>query len=194
MRKAVFFDRDGVINIDYGFVGKIENYDLVQGVPQALHHLKELGFLLVLVTNQSGIARGKYTEADFFKVTQFLQENLRIADACFDGIYFCPHHPEAPLAQYRQECECRKPKPGMFKKAAIDLDIDLSQSIMVGDHATDLIAAKNAGISKLYLVGEHIKTEKELIEGCICYQDLSKMVQNLEIEKSNNKVLENNVI
>ena len=183
MRKAVFFDRDGVINIDYGFVGKIENYDLVQGVPQALHHLKELGFLLVLVTNQSGIARGKYTEADFFKVTQFLQENLRIADACFDGIYFCPPHPEAPLAQYRQECECRKPKPGMFKKAAIDLDIDLSQSIMVGDHATDLIAAKNAGISKLYLVGEHIKTEKELIEGCICYQDLSKMVQNLEIEK-----------
>ena len=74
-------------------------------------------------------------------------------------------------------------KPGMFKKAAIDLDIDLSQSIMVGDHATDLIAAKNAGISNLYLVGEHIKPEKDLIEGCICYKDLSEMVQNFEIEK-----------
>ncbi len=183
MRKAVFFDRDGVINIDYGFVGKIENYDLVPGVPQALHQLKELGYLLVLVTNQSGIARGKYTEADFFKVTQFLQENLRIADACFDGIYFCPHHPEAPLAQYRQECECRKPKPGMFKKAAQDLGIDLNKSIMVGDHATDLMAAKNAGISNLYLVGEHIKTEKEQVEGCICYKDLSEMVHNFESEK-----------
>mgnify|MGYP006326909433 FL=1 len=183
MRKAVFFDRDGVINIDYGFVGKIENYDLVQGVPQALHHLKELGFFLVLVADQSGVARGKYSDADFFNVTQYLLVYWWISDACFDGIYFCPHHPEAPLAQYRQDCECRKPKPGMFKKAAIDLDIDLSQSIMVGDHATDLIAAKNAGISKLYLVGEHIKTEKELIEGCFCYQDLSEMVQNLEIEK-----------
>ena len=177
MRKAVFFDRDGVINIDYGFVGKIENYDLVQGVPQALHHLKELGFLLVLVTNQSGIARGKYTEADFFKVTQFLQENLRIADACFDGIYFCPHHPEAPLAQYRQECECRKPKPGMFYSAERDLKIDLHYSVMIGDHATDLFAARRAGISSLFLIGEHLKEESPLCPEAVCYKTIGEVVE-----------------
>ena len=87
MRKAAFFDRDGVINIDYGFVGKIENYDLIEGVASSLKELKDMGYLLVLVTNQSGIARGKYTESDFFKVTSFMQANLSLYDACFDGIY-----------------------------------------------------------------------------------------------------------
>lgn len=176
MRKAAFFDRDGVINIDYGFVGKIENYDLVAGVANAMSKLKKQGYLLVLITNQSGIARGKYTEADFARVSSFMQANLALHDACFDGIYFCPHHPQAPLEQYRCECSCRKPKSGMFLKAAEDLNISLVDSIMIGDHATDLIAAKGAGIRDLYLVGEHIETEKELIKEARCFKNLEQMV------------------
>lgn len=172
MRKAAFFDRDGVINIDYGFVGLIENYDLIDGVADVLHALKEAGYLLILVTNQSGIARGKYTESDFFKVTSFMQANLSLKDACFDGVYFCPHHPNADLEQYRKDCECRKPKSGMFLKAASDLDIDLQSSVMFGDHASDLIAARDAGITSLFLVGEHISTEKDKISGIKCHKKL----------------------
>lgn len=182
MRKAAFFDRDGVINIDYGFVGKIENYDLIEGVASSLKELKDKGYLLVLVTNQSGIARGKYTESDFFKVTSFMQANLSLYDACFDGIYFCPHHPEAPIEKYRCVCECRKPKSGMFKSAAADLGIDLKSSIMIGDHASDLIAAKGAGISNLFLVGEHIETEKSKIPGAKCLKDLVQVVKMLKNE------------
>ena len=182
MRKAAFFDRDGVINIDYGFVGKIENYDLIEGVASSLKELKDMGYLLVLVTNQSGIARGKYTESDFFKVTSFMQANLYLYDDCFDGIYFCPHHPEAPIEKYRCTCECRKPKSGMFKSAAADLGIDLKSSIMIGDHASDLIAAKGAGISNLFLVGEHIETEKNKILDAKCLKDLVQVVKMLKNE------------
>ncbi|MGN1280544.1 MAG: D-glycero-beta-D-manno-heptose 1,7-bisphosphate 7-phosphatase [Succinivibrio sp.] len=183
MRKAAFFDRDGVINIDYGFVGLIENYDIKEGVASSLRKLRDMGYVLVLVTNQSGIARGKYTEADFHRVTAFMQANLSLYDACFDGIYFCPHHPQADLEKYRCQCECRKPKSGMFLKAASDLDIDLEHSVMIGDHASDLEAARGAGIEKLYLVGEHLEEESKKIGGIKALKDVSDVVSDLENEK-----------
>ena len=182
MNKAAFFDRDGVINIDYGFVGQIENYDIIDGVPQALKILKDLGYYLVLVTNQSGIARGKYTESDFFKVTSFMQANLSLSDACFDKVYFCPHHPNADLPQYRCECDCRKPKSGMFLQAQKELNLDMSQCLMFGDHASDLIAAKNAGISELYLLGTHLKEESPKIDEAKCFFTLIESVKKIKNE------------
>ena len=149
MNKAAFFDRDGVINIDYGFVGQIENYDLIDGVPQALCLLRELGYYLVLVTNQSGIARGKYTESDFFKVTSFMQSNLSLYNACFDKVYFCPHHPhkgyDGEIPELKIDCDCRKPRIGMLRKAAERFNIDLSQSWFIGDTTMDIQTGKNAG-------------------------------------------------
>lgn len=183
MRKAAFFDRDGVINIDYGFVGKIENYDIIDGVAQSLKSLRDLGYLLVLVTNQSGIARGKYTESDFYKVTAFMQANLALYDAQFDMICFCPHHPDAPIEKYRQVCHCRKPKPGMFLDAQKALDIDLEHSLMIGDHASDLIAASNAGIKECYLVGEHLESEKAKFSPLKLAKNLVQVVENLKNEK-----------
>ncbi|MGN0894276.1 MAG: D-glycero-beta-D-manno-heptose 1,7-bisphosphate 7-phosphatase [Succinivibrio sp.] len=183
MKKAVFFDRDGVINIDYGFVGQIENYDIVEGVAYSLRQLKDMGYVLVLVTNQSGIARGKYTEADFYKVTSFMQANLALHKACFDGIYFCPHHPQADLEKYRCDCDCRKPKSGMFLKAAAELDIDLDKSVMIGDHASDLEAARGAGIQRLYLVGEHIEEESKKISSIKALKDVRAVVLDLKNEK-----------
>jgi len=182
LRKAVFFDRDGVINIDYGFVGQIDKFDIIRGVPQALHSFKELGYLLILVTNQSGIARGRYTEADFHRVTAFMQANLSLYDACFDGIYFCPHHPNADLPQYRENCACRKPKSGMLIKAASDFNISLRDSILIGDHASDLIAGRNAGVTRLFLVGDHQESEKLKINDIICEQSLVNIVKILKNE------------
>ncbi|MGN0903016.1 MAG: HAD hydrolase-like protein, partial [Succinivibrio sp.] len=126
-----------------------------------------------------GVARGKYTEADFFKVTSFMQQNLALYDASFDGVYFCPHHPEAPLEKYRRVCECRKPKSGMFFKAAADLDIDLSASVMFGDHASDLEAASGAGIKNLYLTGEHLLTEGPKCPDARTFHLLSDAVNDL---------------
>ena len=177
MQKAVFLDRDGVINIDYGYIGQIERFDIIKGTALALKKFKDMGYLTVLVTNQSGIARGKYTYSDFLKVTSFMQANLPLYDACFDGIYCCPHHESANVEQYRVSCECRKPKPGMFYSAERDLKIDLHHSVMIGDHATDLFAARRAGISSLFLIGEHLKEESPLCPEAICYKTIGEVVE-----------------
>ena len=153
MQKAVFLDRDGVVNIDYGYIGQIERFDIIRGTAKALKKLKDMGYLTVLVTNQSGIARGKYTYSDFLKVSAFMQANLSLYDACFDGIYCCPHHDNALIEQYRVSCECRKPKPGMLLQAAKDLNIDLSNSYMIGDRKSDVLAGENACVKKSFLIG-----------------------------------------
>lgn len=152
-RPAVFLDRDGVINRDCGFVGDLARFEFLEGVPQALHSLRRQGFLLVLVTNQSGIARGFYSEADFFTICAYMQQVLRLHDAAFDQICYCPHHPQAQLLRYRKACGCRKPAPGMLLKAAETLDIELGTSVMIGDRLGDLQAAENAGVPLRILAG-----------------------------------------
>lgn len=179
MLKAVFLDRDGVINKDYGYVGTIEQFEFLPRVSWALAQLKAQGWKLILVTNQSGIARGMYTESDFHKLTAFMQEQLKASGAEFDGVYFCPHHPEAQVEGYRKDCDCRKPKPGMFLKAAKELGVGLEDSIMIGDHASDLIAAQSAGIQHLILVGEHVQKEAPKVPQAQVYRDLANCVEHL---------------
>ena len=177
MDKAVFFDRDGVINVDSGYVGKIEDFHFIEGVPEALYAIRMKGYRLILVTNQSGIGRGYYSEDDFWELCEDMQESLEYNYALFDAIYFCPHHPEATLESYRCDCECRKPKPGMFLQAKEDLNLNLSASIMIGDHAGDLIAARRAGVKKLLLVGEHIQEEQGKIDNIEVFDDLVAVVK-----------------
>lgn len=181
MHKAIFLDRDGVINKDYGYVGKISDFEFLPKVVTSLAKLKAQGWLLVLVTNQSGIARGMYTEADFWTLTEYMQGELAKEQAEFDKVYFCPHHPDAKVEAYRKECDCRKPKPGMFLQAARDLDLDLASSIMVGDHASDLVAASAAGIKKLVLVGEHLSTELLKCPQAESYTDLASFVEQVSV-------------
>ncbi|MCK0527441.1 D-glycero-beta-D-manno-heptose 1,7-bisphosphate 7-phosphatase [Anaerobiospirillum sp. NML120449] len=159
MHKAVFFDRDGVINRDHGYVGTLERFEFIPGVAEALAAIKKACYKTILVTNQSGIARGLYTVDDFDTVTEFMQGQLAMAGAAFDGVYFCPHHPNATVAKFRCDCSCRKPKPEMFLWARKEFDLDMENSVMVGDHASDLQAAQAAGVKRLVLVGEHIETE-----------------------------------
>jgi D-glycero-D-manno-heptose 1,7-bisphosphate phosphatase len=152
-RRAVFLDRDGVVNLDYGYVVRKEDFQFVPGVLEASRLLAERGFALVIASNQSGIGRGLYSEADFFALTAWVKEQFAAAGAPLAGVYYCPHHPTEATAAYRVECECRKPAPGMLLRAAHELSLDLSRSVMFGDKATDLNAARAAGVPHRILLG-----------------------------------------
>ena len=153
MYRAAFLDRDGVINVDHGYVHAVDEFEWVPGVLEAARILADAGFLLVVVTNQSGIGRGYYTERDFAKLTSWMKAAFKSAGATLAGVYFCPHHPEKALPEYRIDCNCRKPRPGMLLLAAKELNIDLSQSIMFGDKPGDCTAGKAAGCPERVLLG-----------------------------------------
>ncbi len=146
VKAAAFLDRDGVINIDRGYVFRREDFEFVPGTLDAARELKSMGLALVVVTNQSGIARGYYGPEQFHALTDWMKETFAAHGAALDGVYFCPHHPTEGEAPYRQPCQCRKPAPGLLLDAARDLDIDLRRSVLFGDKASDLRAALAAGI------------------------------------------------
>lgn len=152
MKPAVFLDRDGVINVDHGYVHDEHDFEFIEGVFEATRQLQKMGYLLVLVTNQSGIARGMFSEDRFLNLTQWMDWNFEDNGVAFDGIYYCPHHPEATVAEYKQNCDCRKPQPGMFISARDFLKIDMAKSVMVGDKAEDMMAAQAAGVGTKILV------------------------------------------
>lgn len=151
MNKAIFLDRDGTLNIDYGYVHEIDNFKFIDGAIDALRELKKMGYMLVLVTNQSGIARGYFSEVQFLQLTEWMDWSLAEQDVDLDGIYYCPHHPEGK-GEYKESCDCRKPKPGMLLQAIKELKIDPTQSIMVGDKVEDLKAGIGAKVKTNVLV------------------------------------------
>lgn len=153
MKAAAFLDRDGVVNIDRGYVFRATDFEFVPGTLDAARTLKELGLALVVVTNQSGIARGYYGVEQFNELTEWMKQQFAAHGAALDGVYYCPHHPIDGPAPYRQDCGCRKPAPGMLLDAARDLGIDLSSSVLFGDKASDLQAALAAGIPNRVLLG-----------------------------------------
>lgn len=146
-KSAIFLDRDGVINEDTGYVSQVDDFHFLPGAIEALQLLKKKGYLLVVVTNQSGIARGYFSEDDFMNLTEWMDWSLADRDVDLDGIYFCPHHPDHGPA-----CDCRKPEPGMLLSAAKELKIDLASSWMVGDKTADIRAGINAGVKNTVLV------------------------------------------
>jgi D-glycero-D-manno-heptose 1,7-bisphosphate phosphatase len=149
--KAIFLDRDGVINTEVGFVWKPEDITFVPGIFDFCRRAKELGYLLIIVTNQSGIARGLFTEDDFEALMYWMEERFTLEDCPLADWYYCPHHPEAGQGEYKKDCDCRKPRPGMIVQAARDWDIDLPRSILIGDTARDIEAANAAGVGNAVL-------------------------------------------
>ncbi|BCD48156.1 D-glycero-beta-D-manno-heptose 1,7-bisphosphate 7-phosphatase [Helicobacter suis] len=138
--KALFLDRDGVINIDHGYVHTPDQFEFMPGIFDLLKHAKQKGYLLLLVTNQSGIGRGYYSEQDFYHLSNYMQTKLQeVLGFNLDRIYFCPHAPE-------EQCLCRKPKLGMLEQALKDFRLDLKQSIMLGDKYSDMQFSISAGI------------------------------------------------
>lgn len=152
-RPAAFLDRDGVINVDHGYVYRCEDFSFVPGVLAAAADLARAGHALVVITNQSGIGRGLYGEADFHRLTDWMREQFAAAGAPLAGVYFCPHHPTDAQGQYRRDCDCRKPAPGLLLQAARELDLDLAHSIMFGDKRSDLQAGAAAGVPRRVLLG-----------------------------------------
>ncbi|BCA80099.1 D-glycero-beta-D-manno-heptose 1,7-bisphosphate 7-phosphatase [Desulfuromonas sp. AOP6] len=145
MVRAVFLDRDGTINVEKDYLHRLEDFEFIPGAIEAIQRLKEAGFLLVVVTNQSGIARGYFTEDDVNRLHAHMQHELTQHGTGIDAFYLCPHHPDFGTKTGEGDCDCRKGKPGMLLQAAKDWNIDLSASIMIGDKRADLEAGRAAG-------------------------------------------------
>lgn len=153
VRSAVFLDRDGVLNEDKKYASDPSVAKLLPGVAGAIRRLNEAGMAAIVVSNQSGVARGFHTEEDVRAFNAALEAELRDAGARVDGWYYCPHLPEGEVDEYAIECDCRKPKSGMLTQAAREHDVDLSKSFMVGDRERDIAAGAAVGV-KTILVGE----------------------------------------
>ncbi len=159
MRPAVFFDRDGVLNVEKNYLYKIEDFQWQQGAFDAICHLKQQGYYVFVVTNQSGIARDYYTCEDVERLHVFINEQLALNNSCIDEFYYCPHHPD-----FGEHCDCRKPNPGMILQAFSEYDIDKKSSFLVGDKQSDLKAAQNAGIDGyLYQDGDLLSFIKNIL-------------------------------
>ena len=150
--KAAFLDRDGVINVDKGYVYRWQDFEFVPGVIEAMHLLMDAEYALIVATNQSGIARGYYTEADYVALTEKYTAYLENRGIRLTGIYHCPHHPQGAIADLTCECDCRKPAPGMLLKAAREHGLSLEESVLIGDKSTDIEAARAAGLGASYLL------------------------------------------
>ncbi|MCT8344724.1 MULTISPECIES: D-glycero-beta-D-manno-heptose 1,7-bisphosphate 7-phosphatase [Photorhabdus] len=181
---AVFLDRDGTINIDHGYVHEIDDFQFIDGVIEAMIELKKMGYALVLVTNQSGIARGIFDEEQFLQLTEWMDWSLADRGVDLDGIYYCPHHPDATEEQYKKSCDCRKPQPGMLLDAQRELGIDMTASFMIGDKLEDMQVATLAKIGTKVLVrtGKPVNTEAEQAANLIINSlaDLPKAIKGIK--------------
>ena len=158
VRRAAFLDRDGVVNVDRGYVSRREDFLFVAGVLEGARRLHDLGFALVVVTNQSGIGRGLYDVDAYDQLTAWMKTQFQTVGAPLAGVYHCPHHPTDALGEYRRACDCRKPAPGMLLTAARELGLDLGRSSLFGDRESDLLAARAAGVPVRVLLGTDAAT------------------------------------
>jgi D-glycero-D-manno-heptose 1,7-bisphosphate phosphatase len=155
---AIFLDRDGVLVADTGLLTRAEDFKILPGVPEAMRTLKEAGFKLVVVTNQAVVARGMISEQDLDALHAQLQNQLVAAGApAWDALYHCPHHPHANLPRYRCVCECRKPQPGMIRRAIQEQGLVAERSFLVGDRISDVMAGLRSGCKTVWLTtGQHL--------------------------------------
>jgi D-glycero-D-manno-heptose 1,7-bisphosphate phosphatase len=145
-RRALFLDKDGVINVDHGYVCTPERTIFLDGIFDLCRAATRCGYLNVVITNQAGIARGYYTEQDFLAYMDWVRGEFVRNGAQIDAVYFCPHHPVHGLGPYLSDCDCRKPKPGMILAAQRKLDLDLAGSVLLGDNNSDILAGRSAGV------------------------------------------------
>jgi D-glycero-D-manno-heptose 1,7-bisphosphate phosphatase len=161
MVKALFLDRDGIINIDKGYVFKIEDFCFIDGIIETLKYFQERGYLLIVITNQSGIGRGYYTETEFHTLMEWMKERLDESGVSITSVYFSPYHGKYGLGEYKRDSFCRKPNPGMILAAREEFAIDLDHSILVGDNESDIKAGKNAGVKTNVLLSACVSDLKK---------------------------------
>lgn len=179
MSKVLFLDRDGVINVDHGYLYQAEQFEFIDGVFAACRAFQLAGFEIVVVTNQSGIGRGYYSEQDFHKLTEWMVNEFALQGINILDVMFCPHHPEKAVAPYLQQCDCRKPAPGMLTQALEKHNLDPKMSIIVGDKSSDIQAGINAGLGHKFLVrtGKTVSEQGEQLADAV-FDDLQAVARH----------------
>lgn len=152
-RRAVFFDRDGTLNVDIHYLHRPEDFIWTPDAKEAIRYVNDAGYLAIIITNQSGVARGYFPERAVRDLYDWMNADLQKIGAHLDALCYCPHHPEARLPQYRKTCTCRKPAPGLVNKACEAYAIDKEKSCFIGDTETDMLCAQNAGIRGIRYTG-----------------------------------------
>lgn len=180
-RCALFLDRDGVINEEVGYLSRAEDVRFVAGLFSLCRTAMRLGYLIVVVTNQSGIARGLYTEAEFAMLMQWMRVELAKEEVEFAAVYHCPYHPEHGVGEYRREHQDRKPGPGMLLRAKREFGVELEESVLVGDRCSDVAAANAAGLRKAFLL---VGTERSVCPGACVRVDHLAQVEAWLIENT----------
>lgn len=176
--KAIFLDRDGVINVDKGYVHRIKDFEFYQNVFEALRKLQEAGFKLFVVTNQSGIAVGYYTEDDFLKLTDYMLQQLSKEGIRIEKVYYCPHHENGVIKGYSFKCDCRKPESGMIRQAISEFGVDPSKSFLVGDKENDILAAHKEGVRAVLVKTGHGLKYKDNTTADFVAEDILDAVEN----------------
>ena len=174
--KALFLDRDGVININYGYVHNIEEFNFIKGIFNLVRKAKQKDYLIIIVTNQAGIGRGYYTEGNFLRLMEWVKNQFKLKNGAIDAVYYCPFHPVHGKGKYKKNSNLRKPNPGMILKAQSEHNINLSKSILIGDQITDIDAGKSAGVGLNILFKNDNKNESEQTE---IIHDISEAIKFL---------------
>lgn len=182
-RPAVFIDRDGTINEQMGYINHLSRFHLIPGVADAIRLLNKNDFLAIIITNQSGVARGYFTMELLYEVHSLMIETLRRDGANIDAVFFCPHYPGGKVPEYSHECDCRKPRTGLIDQARDAFNIDMSRSYLVGDHTTDLELAHHCNLEGImvrtgYGMGEISYILQQIsIKPCYIAEDLLDAVK-----------------
>lgn len=171
---ALFLDRDGVINVDHGYVHTPEEFEFVEGIFELVAAAKRAGYLVIIVTNQAGIGRGYYSETQFHTLTNWMKKRFDAHGGNIDAVYFCPYHPKHGIGKYLRESDCRKPGPGMLLLAERELKIDMTRSIFIGDKPSDMAAGRAAGVGTLLHLGAQANDE-----GCFAIKQLIQALPHL---------------
>lgn len=174
-QKAIFFDRDGTINVEKGYLYKTEEFEFIEGAVEALRMAQNAGYKLIIITNQSGIARGYYTEEEFLELNKWMMETLAGKGVRIERVYYCPHYPHAKIKEYSIDCNCRKPKRGLYMQAISDFDLDISACYVIGDKIRDCSICEKGGC-KGFLIAENEKDDviEAVKAGKVCNVDYAK--------------------
>ncbi len=164
-KPAAFLDRDGVINVDSGYVYRPEDFAWIEGAKEAVKFLNDNAYLVFVVTNQGGIAHGHYEEDDVLSLHRWLNGELALIGARIDAFFYCPHHPDGVREEYRRACHWRKPGPGMLEAAMAEWPVEKSRSFLIGDKPTDTEAARAAGVPGYLFNGENLFDKVKAIVG-----------------------------